>query len=200
MYNLMQLSYFLTTTPYLYVLLPKNIDDSSSFKDMLKNGIEEVFIVIANMNGLVIHISNVKFNKSIKTMIDVTSVCDTDSFLEFGLDDMYLETNGVQILDNNGMLMFNQDVLKYLYQTKLAAINQVIHETLLDLAVRINYIENKSPQSNAVSTSIDYLLKKDDKPGQTNCKGFVEHYARTNNTTRRNRLKRSTSPFQSRIG
>ena len=200
MYNLMQLSYFLTTTPYLYVLLPKNIDDSSSFKDMLKNGIEEVFIVIANMNGLVIHISNAKFNKSIKTMIDVTSVCDTDSFLEFGPDDMYLETNGVQILDNNGMLMFNQDVLKYLYQTKLAAINQVIHETLLDLAVRINYIENNSPQSNAVSTSIDYLLKKDDKPGQTNCKGFVHHYARTHNTTRRNRLKRSTSPFQSRIG
>lgn len=194
----MQLSYFLKNTPYLRVLLPNQINDSSSFNEMLKNGIKEVFIIIPNVNGLVIHLTNVKFNNLIKTLNDVVSVCDTHSFLEFGPENMYLEANGVQILDNNGILLFKQDVEKYLCQTERPVINEVIHETLLDLAVRIKFIENN--RSKAISTSIDSHLKNCTEPGHANCKGCVDHLAGVNNTTKRNRLNRSNSPFQSRVG
>lgn len=198
MYNLMQLSYFLKNTPHLRVLLPNQINDSSSFNEMLKNGIKEVFIIIPNVNGLVIHLTNVKFNYLIKTLNDVIRVCDTHSFLEFGPENMYLEANGVQILDNNGILLFKQDVEKYLCQTERPVINEVIHETLLDLAVRIKFIENN--RSKAISTSIDSLLKNCTEPGHANCKGCVDRLAGVNNTTKRNRLNRSNSPFRSRVG
>lgn len=194
----MQLSYFFRNTPHLRVLLPSQIYDSISFNEMLRTGIKEIFIIIPNVDGLVIHLSNVKFHCSINTLDDVIRVCDTQFFLEFAPENIYLESNGVQILDNNGILLFKQDVEKYLYETEKSLLNEVIHETLLDIAVRIKFMENN--RTKAITTSVDTLLKNCGEPGQANCKVCVDRLAGVNGTTKRNRLNRSLSPFRSRVG
>lgn len=196
----MQLSYFFKNTPYLRVLIPSEIHSRNSYNEMLKNGIKEAFIIIPNVNGLVIHLSNLKFNSAISQLNDIISVGDTDSFLEFGPENIYLESNGVQILDNNGILLFKQDVEKYLYDSEKTTINEVIHETLLDLAVRIKFSENQklTPPLKPISTSVDTLLNQRCPPGQPNCKSCIDRLAGVNNTAKRNRLNR-TSPFRSRI-
>lgn len=194
----MQLSYFLKNSPYLRVLIPNEVKDSNSFNDLLKNGIKEAFIIIPNVSGLVIHLTNLTLNAAISSIHDVLSVGNTESFLKFNSDNLYLEANGVQILDNNGILLFNKDVEKYLCETERSVINEVIHETLLDLAIRIKF-KDKLHQCGAtqVTTSIDSILNASTSVNHPNCKGCVDRLAGVNSTTRKKRLNRY-SPFIAR--
>lgn len=194
MYNLMQLDYVFKSPSLLRVLLPTRAYDNESFNEVLEQGLKEAYIVIPSMSGLVIHFNNVQFNNSIKTRNDVKCVTNPDHFLELKPENIYLETNGVQILDNNGMLLFRQDVEKYICQAYKSVINFLIHDNFLFLAVHIG----DTPKKHS-SNSADNIVKQCCTPREENCKTCIDRMVGINTTTQKSRVNRSISPFRSRV-
>lgn len=199
MYNLMQLDYVFKNPSFLRVLLPTMVFDTDTFNEVLKQGLKEAYIVIPSMNGLVIHFNNVQFHSSIKTINDVKCVTNTDYFLEIKPENIYLETNGVQILDNNGMLLFKKDVEKYICETYKSPINFLIHDNFLLLAV---YIGDSQKNNNikSATNSVDDVVKHCCTTSEANCKTCIDRMVGINTSTQRSRLNRSHSPFRSRVG
>lgn len=189
----MQFSYFFRNTPHLRVIIPKYISDVHSYNEMLTNGIKELFIIIPNLNGMIFHFSDIKFNSTIKYLNDVISLCDTNNFLEFGPDNIYLESNGVQILDNNGVLLFRQDVVKYLCTSESHTINEAIHNILIDLAMSIKFAI--SHPATISSTSVEALLKSFNKSEHYS---YVDQLAGVNCTTQKKRIN-PYFPFRNKI-
>jgi hypothetical protein len=174
MYNLLQLSYFLNSAPFLKVLIPIEFQDEKSFEKMLQNGIKEVFVIIPNANGLVIHITNLKLNPQIKTIRDLTSIGNPENAIILEPENLYLETNGTQILDNKGMLVFKKDVEKYLVEHESSILTQRIFDTLLESALMIKFAEKCNRENKGKSTSVDPLFKSN-RP--KDCKACVDRLA-----------------------
>lgn len=189
MYNLLELSYFLKNAPYLRVIMPIKFQDIKSFELMLEEGIKEVFVIIPNIGGVVLHLTNLQFRPHIKRIKDLLSVSCPGNAIMIKQENLYLETNGIQILDNSGMILFKKDVEKYIIKEQSNVLLERIFDTVLETALNIHFSSScqRGKKNDGAKTSIDLFLNNS-KPDH--CKSCVDRLAgpTTNSPLRKSQI------------
>lgn len=176
MYNLLQLVYFLKNAPYLRVIMPLRFQDVKSFELMIKDGIPEVYIIIPNADGLVIHLNKIQFRSHIEKITDLFSIGNPGNAIELKQDNIYLEANGTQILDNNGILLFKKDVERFLIEEVSDVLIERVFDTVLEAALNIHFLSKQSVDNKkcGLNTTIDQLLNR---PVLDTCKSCIDRMA-----------------------